>query len=156
MILVDTGPLVALFDVWDDAHASAEATLETIEDELVTTVPVLTEAFHLLGPDSRGAQALRAFVEGGGLTVWWLGEASWRSAFRLMEENDDHPINLADASLVTAAESLRVTKVFTIDRRDFLTYRAKIGRRARAFTLVGRQHPESEIRRHTGRMPANF
>jgi predicted nucleic acid-binding protein len=137
LILVDTGPLVALFDPRDDAHAGAEELLATIEDELVTTVPVLTEAFHLLGPSSKGARALRAFVEGRGLTVWWLGETSLQRAFRLMEEYDDHPMDLADASLVAAAESLRTTKVFTIDRRDFLTYRAKIGRRGRAFTLVG-------------------
>jgi len=46
-----------------------------------------------------------------------------------------HPIDLADASLVAAAEALR-TRVFTIDRRAFLAYRARIGRTARAFTLV--------------------
>jgi hypothetical protein len=69
--------------------------------------------------------------------VWWLGEASLARAFRLMVEYDDRPMDLADASLVAAAESLRTTKIFTIDRPDFLTYRAKIGRRARAFTLVG-------------------
>jgi uncharacterized protein len=137
VILVDTGPLVALFDARDDAHAEAEAILAKIQDELVTTVPVLTEAFHLLGPESRGARALRAFIAGRGLTVWWLGEASLARALRLMEEYDDHPMDLADASLIAAAESLRTTKVFTIDRRDFLAYRARIGRRARAFVLVG-------------------
>jgi hypothetical protein len=45
-------------------------------------------------------------------------------------------MDLADASLVAAAESLRTTKVFTIDRRDFRTYRAKIGRTLRSFTIL--------------------
>ncbi|HXT94955.1 MAG TPA: hypothetical protein VN853_01565 [Polyangia bacterium] len=51
--------------------------------------------------------------------MWWLGEASLARAFRLMVEYDDRPMDLADASLVAAAESLRTTKIFTIDRRDF-------------------------------------
>jgi predicted nucleic acid-binding protein len=45
-------------------------------------------------------------------------------------------MDLADASLVAAAEDLRTTRVFTIDRRDFLAYRARTGRKLRAFTLV--------------------
>ena len=53
-----------------------------------------------------------------------------------MDDYADQPMDLADASLVTAAENLRTTKIFTLDRRDFLTYRAKIGRSSRPFTLV--------------------
>ncbi len=53
-----------------------------------------------------------------------------------MEQYADRPMDFADASLVAAAEDLRLTRVFTIDRRDFLTYRARIGRKPRAFTLV--------------------
>jgi predicted nucleic acid-binding protein len=55
MILVDTGPLVALFDAKDGQHARCAKTLEGIREPLVTTVPVLTEAFHMLGPESTGA-----------------------------------------------------------------------------------------------------
>jgi hypothetical protein len=53
-----------------------------------------------------------------------------------LDGGGDHPMDLADASLVTAAETLRTTKVFTIDRRDFLAYSARVGRSQRAFTLV--------------------
>jgi predicted nucleic acid-binding protein len=34
-------------------------------------------------------------------------------------------MDLADASLIVAAESLRTTKVFTLDRIDFRTYRIR-------------------------------
>jgi len=136
VILVDTGPLVALFDPKDDAHEDARRVLRAIRTRLVTTVPVLTEAMHLLDPGSRGAGALRAFVEAGGVTVWFLTDRSLARAFELMDRYSDHPMDLADASLVAAAETLRTTRVFTIDRRDFLAYRARIGRTARAFTLV--------------------
>jgi uncharacterized protein len=136
VILLDAGPLVALFDPRDGAHQKARATLGGIREELVTTVPVLTEVFHLLGSASRGAVSVRAFLLKGGLRVWWLDDASILRALRLMDEYADRPMDFADASLVAAAEALRTTRVFTIDRRDFLTYRARVGRKLRPFTIV--------------------
>jgi predicted nucleic acid-binding protein len=127
---------VALFDPRDGAHAHARDTLATFDEDLVTTVPVLTEAFHLLGPAGPGARALREFVAQRGLCVWWLAAPHLARAFQLMDEYADHPMDLADASLVAAAEDLRSLRVFTIDRQDFLAYRVRIGRRLRAFTLL--------------------
>ena len=42
MILVDTGPLVALFDPQDAHHERCRETLSSVREPLVTTVPVLT------------------------------------------------------------------------------------------------------------------
>jgi predicted nucleic acid-binding protein len=47
MILIDTGPFVALFDRQDAKHEACKDTLKAIEEPLCTTIPVLTEAFHL-------------------------------------------------------------------------------------------------------------
>ena len=41
----------------------------------------------------------------------------------------DHPMDLADASLVAAAETLGTRQVFTVDRNDFATYRVRRGHR---------------------------
>jgi len=136
VILVDTGPLVALFDPRDDAHARARGVLATIRQPLLTTVPVLTEVFHLLGPASRGAAAVREFVAARGIRVWFMADVALARAFELMERYADHPMDLADASLVTAAETLRKTSVFTLDRADFFAYRARIGRTWKGFRLV--------------------
>jgi len=46
MILVDTGPLVALFDPKDGQHQGAANTLRKLRERLTTTVPVLTKVFH--------------------------------------------------------------------------------------------------------------
>jgi len=129
VILVDTGPLVALFDPKDGEHARCAAALKAIREALYTTVPVLTEAFHMLQPDSVGSDRLRDFVAQGGLSVWYFGEATLTRAFELMERYSDHPMDLADASLIVAAESLGVRKVFTLDRRDFKSYRIRRGHR---------------------------
>ena len=136
MILVDTGPVVALFDPADGSHERCVETLRSIEEPIGTTVPVLTEAFHLLSPGSLGSQRLIDFVSAGGLLVWCLDDATLRRAFDLMVRYADFPMDLADASLVVAAESLGLRTVFTIDR-DFAAYRIQRGHRLVAFEVVG-------------------
>jgi predicted nucleic acid-binding protein len=129
VILVDTGPLVALFDPQDAQHARCREVLRTLQEPLFTTVAVLTEAFHMLSPGSYGADRLREFIGRGGLVVWFLDETSLQRAFALMEQYADHPMDLADASLIVTAEALPTRKVFTIDRQDFATYRIRRGHR---------------------------
>ena len=129
MILADTGPLVALFDPQDGLHGHCREVLSSIREPLFTTVPVLTEAFHMLTLGSQGADRLRDFIMQGGLTLWFMNSVSLQRAFELMEQYADHPMDLADASLIVAAEILGTLRVFTIDRRDFATYRIRRGHR---------------------------
>lgn len=55
MILVDTGPLVGLFDRRDEHHAHCVSLLKATREPPRTTIAVLTEAFHMLTPNSQGA-----------------------------------------------------------------------------------------------------
>lgn len=136
MILMDTGPLVALFDPADGDHERCVKQLMVIEEPLCTTVPVLTEAFHLLNPGSIGSQRLMDFIAGGGLEVRYLDAVGLNRAFVLMVRYADHPMDLADASLVVLAETLRLRKMFTLDRDDFTTYRIQHGHRQVAFDVI--------------------
>jgi predicted nucleic acid-binding protein len=136
MILIDTGPLVALFDPKDRQHGRCVNVLKGIREPIRTTVPALTEAFHMLRPDSLGSDRLREFILQGGLSVWFFDRPSLGRAFELMELSSDHPMDLADASLVVAAESLGTRKVFTVDRRDFDTYRIRRGHRRYPFDVL--------------------
>lgn len=136
MILVDTGPLVALFDRKDAAHDRCEGVLKGLREPLKTTIPVLTEAFHMLGPASRESDRLRDFVELRGLSLWYFDDRSLNRAFELMAIYADHPMDLADASIVVAAESLAARRVFTVDRNDFATYRVRRGHRTYSIEIV--------------------
>jgi predicted nucleic acid-binding protein len=136
VILVDTGPLVALFDPRDEQHNRCRGILREIREPILTTTAVLTEAFHMLGPASIGSDRLREFVEDGALSVWFFDRAWFSRAFELMELYADHPMDLADASLVAAAEALGTRRVFTIDRRDFETYRVRRGHRHYPMEIV--------------------
>lgn len=136
MILVDTGPLVALFDPQDGQHARCVKVLKGIREPIMTTTPVLTEAFHMLSPASIGSDRLRQFIETGGLSVWFFDRRALTRAFELMELYADHPMDLADASLVTSAEGSGTRRVFTIDRNDFATYRVRRGHRHQSIEIV--------------------
>ena len=134
--LVDTGALVALFDPRDGDHDVCRQILRRLREPLLTTVPVLTEAFHLLSPASRGADRLRDFVMHRGLGIWFLDQAAIERGFELMERYADQPMDLADASLVVAGEAVSTRRVVTLDRRDFEIYRLKRGHRHVRFEVV--------------------
>jgi hypothetical protein len=136
VILVDTGPCVALFDPRDAQHTRCREVLRTIHEPLSTTIPVLTEAFHMLSPGSYGSDRLRDFIGRRGLSVWFMGQADLQRAFELMEQYADPPMDLADASLIVAAEALHIRKIFTIDRQDFATYRVRRGHRYYSVEMV--------------------
>jgi predicted nucleic acid-binding protein len=136
MILVDTGPLVALFDRKDGMVQRCVDALKVIREPIKTTVPVLTEAVHMLRPASAGSDGLRDLVLRGGLSVWWFDLPALTRAFELMRTYSDHSMDLADASLIVAAEVLGTRKVFTIDRRDFQAYRIRRGHRHYGVEIV--------------------
>lgn len=136
MILADTGPLVALFDPKDPFHSKTVRALEKMQDPLVSTIPVLTEAFYMLSPESQGASRLRDFVSGRGLSIWFFTAAALERAFELLEQYADHPMDFADASLVVAAEAIQTRRIFTLDRNDFETYRVKRGHRHLSFQIL--------------------
>ena len=130
MILLDTGPLVALFDPNDQAHDACVYRFAGLQDAaLRTTMPVLTEAFHFLTSRRGRPEPLRRLIADGQIVVRFGDDAELLRAFELQEQYADLPMDFADASLVAAAETLDTTRVFTLDRRDFTTYRIRRGHR---------------------------
>ncbi len=136
MILVDAGPLVAIFNPKDDDHRLCLGALKAFPEPLITTTPILTEAFHILGPGTGAANRLRDFLQKDGVAIWFLDRQGLSRAFELMEVYADRPMDFADASLIVAAERLDIRTVFTIDRDDFATYRVRRGHRHYALAIV--------------------
>jgi predicted nucleic acid-binding protein len=129
VVLVDTGPLVALFDSSDREHDACEAELGRLaRARLVTTMAVLTEATFLLSFAKAAQRAVLDFVAAGAIELPELGQADVGRAATLMAKYHDLPMDFADATLVVLAERLGTTRVFTLDRRDFRMYRS--GRKA--------------------------
>jgi hypothetical protein len=121
-VLVDTGALVALVRRRDRHHAPvAQFFGEFLSGELITTVPVLTEALHLLP-----AQLGPAVIELARGPRWRLPDAATGLARigELMRKYADRPMDFADASLVWAAQDTGAREILTTDR-DFEIYRTR-------------------------------
>lgn len=123
MVIIDAGPLVALFDKSEPAHKRCQEALKNLRTAPVTTWPVLTEAFYLLGDWEKGQSRLLDFIMSGGLIVHDVPATAYERMWELMKKYADNPMDLADATLVLLAETHSITKVFTLDRRDFSRYR---------------------------------
>ncbi|MBP5998698.1 MAG: PIN domain-containing protein [Azonexus sp.] len=128
VLLVDTGPLVAIVNKRDKFHLGCLEYLKNYRGRLLTTWAVLTEFAHMA--DSIGATLpLYHWIERGGLELMPLGREELVTAIDWIERYADRPMDLADASLVVAALKTGSTQIWTLDRDDFETYR-----------LPGRKH----------------
>ena len=129
MILVDAGPMVAILHADDTHHATCVRTLRAIKEPLATVWPAITEAMYLLGFAHGAQDALHEMLSRGAPRLLQLGEDDVSRIRDLMRKYRDLPMDLADAALVRVAEREGIRTVFTLDRRDFQTYRpAKLGR----------------------------
>ena len=126
-IVVDAGPLVALFKRRDREHARVARFLRDHPCALLTTWPVVIEAWHLIGTPAQ-IEFVR-WIVAGGVAVLDAGAEGAAPILSLLEKYRDRPMDLADASLLLLAERMGVEEVLTIDRADFDIYRLPDGRR---------------------------
>ena len=128
MILSDTGPLVSLVNAKDKNHQACVLALARLSRPLLTTWPCFAEAMYLCHRNGGfpAQRALWQFVRSEILKFHVNGDAEIARMQILMEQYRDTPMDLADASLVVAAESLNLTRVFTLDS-DFHVYRLESG-----------------------------
>jgi len=124
---------VALIHADDRHHASCREALEGIREPLATVWPVITEGMYLLDFSSDAQDALWWLLERDAVKILPLDATDVPRMRELMRKYRDLPMDLADAALVRTAERERISRVFTIDRRDFEVYRP---RGIRRFTIV--------------------
>lgn len=133
MIIIDTGPIVAFFDKDDQYHHQCIEILKEIKEPLITTWPVITEAFYLLNFSVNIQDDLWQFIQRGGIRIEPLEENTYFRIRELMKKYHDLPMDLADSTLVVLGEEKRLSTVFTLDHKDFSIYRPQHKRR---FTLI--------------------
>ena len=124
---------MALIHADDRHHASCRDALERIRETLVTVWPVITEGMYLLDFSAEAQDALWRLLERDAVKILSLDAGDVPRMRELMRKYRDLPMDLADAALVRAAERERISRVFTIDRRDFEVYRP---RGIRRFTIL--------------------
>ena len=126
LVLLDTGPIVALLHKGDSHHAACVEEAKRLKRrQLLTTWPVLTEAAWLLRTRPRAVGKLLAATAAGTFQLAALeaSAASWIADF--FERYSDREPQLADATLVYLAEQRDIETVFTVDRTGFSVYRTR-------------------------------
>jgi len=129
-VLVDSGPLIALFNAADRWHAPVRAWLQANPAAtLFSTWPVATEVCALLARRIHNEAALDflRWVQRGAVTLDRAVDGSLTDVLRISERFADLPFDLADASIAEAAARLKIKQVLSIDA-DFDVYRDRAGK----------------------------
>jgi len=112
--LIDSGPLIALFDASDKHHQSAINFIKSNKSLLITTIASVTETLHLLDFNRNY----------GAVEIHNIENSDFGRIRELTLKYRDLPMDFADSCLVLLAEKLNIQTIATIDR-DFTIYRIK-------------------------------
>ena len=123
-ILIDSGPLIALFDRNDKYHHASLEFIKNNRSELITTLASVTEVLHLLDFNRNAQVDFLSWMDSGAVTVEPITTDDFRRIKELITKYSDLPMDFADACLVFLGENLKVNEIATIDR-DFDVYRLK-------------------------------
>ncbi len=121
---------MALIDAGEPDHERCQRALDTLALPLTTTWPAFTEAIYLLGRAAGwpAQDALWKLVQRDLLVLAEPTPDLTARAIELMRSYRDHPMDLADATLIALAEARGDKVMFTLDAHF------------RSYQLRGRRH----------------
>ena len=120
--IIDSGPLIALFDKNDKYHERVLAFLKRYDGKLITTWAVLTEVTHMLSFNLKTQIDFLKWVHLGGLEVVDITDEDLEKIIHFMEKYTNVPMDLADGSLLVVAQNLHIREIVSIDS-DYDIYR---------------------------------
>lgn len=121
-VLIDSGPLIALFDASDKYHQDAMDFIKRNKFKIVTTIASITETLHLLDFNRNAQIDFLEWVHRGAVEIHNIENTDFQRLKELTEKYRDLPMDFADSCLVYLAEKLNLNTIATIDR-DFSIYR---------------------------------
>lgn len=123
MILCDAAPLFCSVDKSQPRHLAVKTFIQNNPSPFITTWACFTEAMYLslqrggwLMQNQLGKLLLNNLIR-----LHSIEASDYPRLLKLMEKYRDRPMDLADATLVVAAESLKIRKILTFDS-DFFFY----------------------------------
>lgn len=125
-LLIDAGPLIAIFNKSDKHHQACISFLSDYHGDIFTTEPVLTEVVYLLRRFSPAPQNVIDFIINAPVKLIPFSPERLLRCSHLMEQYANVPMDFADASLVALGEELEISDIFTLDS-DFSIYRMDKG-----------------------------
>jgi uncharacterized protein len=125
--VLDTSFLFALADRSDRNHDRVLAVAQTISEPLLLPVAVLPEICYLIA-SRLGHQAMRQFLANLVASSTQLGSIALTDLERvnqILDQYADSQLDFVDAVIVVIAERTGITRVLTLDRRDFSIVRPR-------------------------------
>lgn len=120
--LIDSGPIIALFDRSDNYHQKVLEFVKSFNGEFITTWAVITKVSHMLDFDLRVQIDFLKWIELGGLKIYDIPQSEITNIRIMMEKYIDIPMDLADATLMYIANKEKIKNIVSIDS-DFDIYR---------------------------------
>jgi predicted nucleic acid-binding protein len=121
-ILIDAGPIIALFNKNDKYHYKVLTYLKGYKGKLFCIWPVITEVSHMLMFSLEAQIDFLKWVRAGALEIAPIEVADIDRIIQLADKYSNVPMDLADASLVLIAEKHKLKEILTIDN-DYYIYR---------------------------------
>ena len=121
-ILIDAGPIIALFNKNDRYHEKVLNYLKGYQGKLLSTWPVITEVTHMLSFSVDAQIDFLKWVRSGAIEIIQIEKVEIERIIELTQKYSDVPMDLADAILVVVAEKNKVKEILTIDN-DYYIYR---------------------------------
>jgi predicted nucleic acid-binding protein len=121
--IIDSGPIIALFDRSDKFHNKVLDFLKTYKGKLVTSWAVITEVSHMLDFNLQVQIDFLKWCEAGGIEVYDISQTEISNIRIMMEKYIDVPMDLADATLMYIANKENIKNIVSIDNSDFDIYR---------------------------------
>ena len=121
-VLIDAGPLIALFDKDDNYHEKIKEFIKNKDYKFHTTTAVITEVLHMLDFSVKVQIDFLEWIMLGGILLYEIKQTDLGKIIELTKKYSDRPMDFADATLVLAAEQSGIKKIIRIDS-DFDVYR---------------------------------
>ncbi len=120
--IVDSGPLIALFDASDKYHKVVLNFMKEYKGKLITSWAVITEVSHMLDFNLNVQIDFLKWCEVGGIEIYNISQEEILNIRVMMEKYIDIPMDLADATLMYIANKENIKNIVSIDS-DFDIYR---------------------------------
>ena len=127
MALLDSGFLFASLNASELEHQATIRLLEKIREPIVLPVPAITEIAYLLARDinNEAAADFVASLATTELTLELSRQEDYTRSAEILRRYSDAKLDFVDTLIVAIAERLNITRVLTLDRRDFQLIRPK-------------------------------
>jgi len=120
--IIDSGPLIALFDGSDKYHKVVLDFLKEYKGKLITSWAVITEVSHILDFNLQVQIDFLKWCELGALEIYNINQDEIANIRTMMEKYSDIPMDLADGTLMYIANKEKIKNIVSIDS-DFDIYR---------------------------------